>query len=195
MAIRSYIILFLLIQSVLAIPQFNTGTLALHFLEISFVLNVFLVNGNYNNGTTCPPATRKHVACPILCVKDQNECPTNYGPSACRTGTTLCIDGSCQSVCTGQQTSNNKCGSCPARPGVSLKSCFTGTPLYVDIPNYKPENATAQLYEVCSNAMGSSAVVRSTWNDETSPFWNVCSAPKGINFPIKGTAHLFSCEL
>lgn len=124
------------------------------------------------------------MSCPTLCVRDQLECPTNYGQSACATGLTLCSDGSCQPLCTSQQDANNKCGSCPGRPNLSLKSCYAN-PLYVDIPNYKPDNATMQLYEACSTAVGFTNPLYSTWAEDITPIWNVCGAPKGINFPTQ----------
>lgn len=97
----------------------------------------------------------------------------------------MCSDGSCQTTCTLTQDTNNKCASCPSNPGVSLKACRS-TPLYVDIPNYQPKNATMQLYEACSNNMKTS--VYSTWKDvqTNSLVWNICDAPKGMTFPING---------
>lgn len=97
----------------------------------------------------------------------------------------MCSDGSCQSICTKSQDANNKCSSCPSNLGISLKSCMV-TPVYVDIPNYQPKNATMQLYETCSTSM--KTTVYSTWTDiqDNSLIWNVCNAPKGMTFPING---------
>lgn len=105
----------------------------------------------------------------------------------------MCSDGSCQITCTIAQDANNKCALCVSNPGISLKSCMS-TPLHVDIPNYKPNNATMQLYETCSNSMKTS--VYSTWADiqENSLIWNVCTAPKGMTFPINGMQKL-TCSM
>lgn len=122
----------------------------------------------------------------MLCVRDQaKECPAKYGPRACASSNlTLCSDGSCQPTCTSQQDNNNPCGSCPSQPGQALKSCYTSSSVVVDIPNYTPNNATAQLYQVCSNALGT-PLITSTWTNTITPLWNVCDAPEGMNFPIQ----------
>ncbi|GAA5816760.1 hypothetical protein MFLAVUS_010292 [Mucor flavus] len=136
------------------------------------------VNDRYYNGTVCPVATQHHVLCPTLCVKDQQQCPT-----PCPKTQLMCSDGSCQSSCTKMQDDNNKCGYCSSNSNVALKQCRS-TPLYVDIQNYKPDNATLQLYETCSNALETS--VYQTWDDvqQINMIWNVCNAPKGMTFPI-----------
>lgn len=118
----------------------------------------------------------------MLCVKDQQQCPT-----PCPENQLMCSDGSCQTVCTQTQDSANKCASCSSRPNLNLKQCQPA-PLYVDIPNYMPENATMQLYETCSIALKTSVYL--TWDDaqeENTMIWNVCNAPKGMTFPINGT--------
>lgn len=134
--------------------------------------------------------------CPLLCVQDQLDCPTSLGPNACANGLNLCSDGSCQHQCTSNQDANNKCSSCPSKPGVYLKSCLTTSSIYVDIPNYKPDNATMQLYETCSSKImlgnSNTTFLYSTWTDikengfKNTLIWNVCDAPKGMTFPIKG---------
>lgn len=142
---------------------------------------MYKVNDLYYNGTICPVATQHHVLCPTLCVKDQQLCPT-----PCPETQLMCSDGSCQSSCTKTQDDNNKCGYCSSNSNAALKQCRS-TPLYVDIQNYKPDNATLQLYETCSNALKTS--VYQTWDDiqQTNMIWNVCNAPKGMTFPINGT--------
>jgi hypothetical protein len=179
--------------------QVNRIYISLAFI-ITFISKTFdeiiiiIVNSHYHNGTICPAVTQNHALCPIVCVQDQLDCPIALGPKACANGLSLCSDGSCQSSCTSNEDSNNKCSSCPSKPGISLKSCLTTSSIYVDIPNYKPDNATMQLYESCTTKMmGNNAnFMYSTWKDvkendyKNTLIWNVCGAPSGMTFPIKG---------
>lgn len=155
---------------------------------------IHIVNGHFNNGTTCPAVTRPNVLCPVLCVTDQKLCPTQFGPDSCPNGLSLCSDGSCRDNCS--NAASSIC-SCPSQPGVVLKACKSNA-FYVDIPNYDPKNLTIQQYEACSAGMEISTIVENTWAslssnqvDSMALIWNVCDAPQGMNFPIRGINRVF----
>lgn len=144
------------------------------------------MNGQFNNGTTCPLVTRSNMLCPVLCVTDHQLCPPEFGPNACSLGTTLCPDGSCSITC----SSFSPC-SCPSRLGKNLKACKS-TSFYVDIPNYDPQQVSVQQYHACSSAMVGTHIVMDTWaslKDGDAMIWNVCDAPKGVIFPIQCETH------
>ncbi|KAG0824428.1 hypothetical protein G6F16_010899 [Rhizopus arrhizus] len=135
------------------------------------------------------PVTQHNVACPVLCVSDQWLCPESIGPNSCPPGQSLCPDGTCAALCS---PSRNPC-SCPSNPSLnSLKSCNRMLIIKTDIPDYHPENATAQTYEACSRTLNMNHTLSATWAGTTQQaqneiIWNVCSAPVGMSFPTQGT--------
>lgn len=55
-----------------------------------------------------------------------------------------------------------------------------------------------QQYEACSAGMEISTTVKNTWAslsshrvDSGDLIWNVCDAPQGMNFPIRGIDRMF----
>ncbi|KAG0829246.1 hypothetical protein G6F19_007837 [Rhizopus arrhizus] len=135
------------------------------------------------------PVTQHNVACPVLCVSDQWLCPESIGPNSCPPGQSLCPDGTCAALCS---PSRNPC-SCPSNPSLnSLKSCNRMLIIKTDIPDYHPENATAQTYEACSRTLNMNHTLSATWAGTTQQaqneiIWNVCSAPVGMSFPTQAT--------
>ncbi|KAI7860460.1 hypothetical protein BDC45DRAFT_474316 [Circinella umbellata] len=131
------------------------------------------VNGYQRNGQPCPLPTYNAYQCSKLCVRDIQNCPTQYRPS-CASGLTYCVDGSCQTECSQNLVSACSCPGAPAIQG-HLYPCHGGET--VDIPNFNASNMEAQTMQACANKIGVPDTVPA-WNpNPSSIMWGECPTP------------------
>ncbi|KAJ2955419.1 hypothetical protein NQZ79_g8580 [Umbelopsis isabellina] len=128
------------------------------------------VNGNDLQGNACPLPTYNAYPCPVICVRNVDQCPQSVKPPTCPEGQTYCVDGQCHS------------GSCPSDL-LSFCACF-GAPdiqgeMYpcsqdqvVTIPNFNAANKTEQSLAACS---ANATITVGDWSaNATGPVWNTC---------------------
>ncbi|KAJ2818171.1 hypothetical protein FBU31_005971, partial [Coemansia sp. 'formosensis'] len=130
----------------------------------------------------CPLLDRAGLTCPVLCVRDFDDCPAEIRPASCSDGQQLCDDGSCHDSCSGIV---NPCLCGLSESGVAnvYKSC----PAYgstVSIRRYDPSIKQQQLEFACAQTWGivaSNATVDSgsgvaPWTSDATEtmLWNVC---------------------
>ncbi|KAI9303659.1 hypothetical protein BJ944DRAFT_241254, partial [Cunninghamella echinulata] len=146
-----------LLPLVIAIPKFNE-------------INKYQVDGQL-----CSLPTYYSYPCPVICVKNINDCPAQVRPS-CPTGETYCVDGSCRSSCPTDLTS--KC-ACTGQPSLGQLT-YPCSKTFVDLPNFVARNKTELSYDTCSTYLNIPNLPK--WNpnfNETNPtmMWGECPAP------------------
>lgn len=130
------------------------------------------MNGKDLDGNACPLPTYNAYPCPVICVRNVEQCPQNVRPSPCGPGESYCVDGNCYA------------GSCPSDLR-SFCACFGAPdiagPMYpcsqdqtVSIPHFDAHNKTAQSLEACQLNAGIS--IGSWAADAQTPVWNTCPA-------------------
>ncbi|CAO3638867.1 unnamed protein product [Cunninghamella echinulata] len=133
------------------------------------------VNKYQVDGQLCSLPTYHSYPCPVICVKNINDCPAQVRPS-CPEGQTYCVDGSCQSSCPTDLTSGCACTGQPSLGQLT----YPCTKTFVDIPNFVAENKVKLSYATCSASLNIPNLPE--WNpnfNETNPtmMWGECPAP------------------
>ncbi|KAI8975450.1 hypothetical protein BDF20DRAFT_914379 [Mycotypha africana] len=147
------------------------------------------VNGFDVHGNQCPLPTYNSYPCPVLCVRNINDCPEKVRPS-CPAGQTYCIDGTCRSSCPPDLKS--AC-SCPGAPDLQVPMYQCADTARPNIQSFNSKNKDEQTHSECANYLGLSKV--SSWSSNPqSIMWGECPAPDygPLNFhePIFVTAYV-----
>lgn len=108
-----------------------------------------------------------NVACPLLCVVNQNLCPSSLAPT-CSPGLQFCGDGTCQSSCDGIVNAC-QCGD----DTIKYYPCAAGQ--LVNITHFDPVNQVIQIQNTCAASGNFSSLAVGTWgtSDATS-VWLSC---------------------
>lgn len=129
--------------------------------------NPFLANDYDRYGKVCPLFAHFDVACPILCVTDQNMCPTSLA-ATCPTGLSFCLDGTCKESCDAIANAC-QCGD----ETIKYLPCAAGQ--LVNITHFDPVNQVAQTQSECaSNANIDNTAIGFWGNFNTSSLWLSC---------------------
>jgi hypothetical protein len=129
-----------------------------------------LVNGNDLQGNACPLPTYNAYPCPVICVRNVDQCPQTLKPAACPEGQSYCVDGQCHSGgCPSDLLSFCACYGAPAIEG-DMYPCSQDQ--VVTIPNFNAANKTAQSLEACQ---ANATLSVGDWAaNATAPVWNTC---------------------
>jgi hypothetical protein len=130
-------------------------------------LFVLLANSYDKSGKQCPLFEHDNVACPMLCVTNQNLCPTALA-ATCPTGMSFCGDGTCQTSC--ENIANAcQCGDTT----VNYFPCAAGQ--LVNITHFDPVNQVVQIQNTCAAGANINSTVIGAWGDfNSSSLWLSC---------------------
>ncbi|KAI8584672.1 hypothetical protein K450DRAFT_217430, partial [Umbelopsis ramanniana AG] len=163
------VVLGLLTANVHATPKWNT------------------VNGNDLDGNACPLPTYNAYPCPVICVRNIQQCPQKWQPSPCASGETYCVDGQCHSGgCPSDLRSYCACFGAPDIQGDMYPCAMDQT---VTIPQFDANNKTAQSLAACQSDAGISV---GDWApDAQGAMWNTCPAEYVADGPPDFTSPFF----
>ncbi|CAO3615556.1 unnamed protein product [Mucor hiemalis] len=116
------------------------------------------VNGWDLNGNKCPLPTYNAYPCPVICVRDVNQCPEKARPS-CPAGQTWCVDAKCRESCPTDLTSSCSCPGAPSLEGGLVYPCAE---VHVNVENFDAANKLSQTEAVCAQHVGLSDIEQ--WN-------------------------------
>ncbi|KAJ1895725.1 hypothetical protein LPJ81_004899, partial [Coemansia sp. IMI 209127] len=128
-------------------------------------------------GNACPLLARTGLSCPLLCVRDFDDCPDALKPpAACSTGKQLCDDGSCQTSC-GSVDNPCACGA------TDIETAYKACPAYaqtVTVQQYNPETKDQQLEATCAAAWSVNTTAVGAWAADATDtmIWGVCPTPQ-----------------
>lgn len=119
-------------------------------------------------GNKCPLFAHDNVACPMLCVTNQNLCPPSLA-ATCPPGLSFCGDGTCAESCADIPNAC-QCGD----ESVKYFPCAAGQ--LVNITHFDPENQVTQIQNTCAaKANIQNAAAIGAWGDfNTSSLWLSC---------------------
>lgn len=130
-------------------------------------LTLFVANDYDRYGKQCPLFAHDNVACPMICVTNQNLCPTALA-ATCPEGLTFCGDGTCQQSCA-DIANACQCGD----DTVQYFPCAAGQ--LVNITHFDPVNQVAQIQNTCAASANISGASIGAWGDfNTSSLWLSC---------------------
>lgn len=125
------------------------------------------------DGSVCPLPTYNAYPCPVLCVRNVNQCPEKVRPS-CPAGQTYCVDGSCRDSCPTNLASKCSCPGAPDLQGGAIYQCLDNA--RPNVENFDSSNKVAQTNQACANYLGLSNA--SAWNaNPDSIMWGLCPTP------------------
>ncbi|KAJ1673591.1 hypothetical protein EV182_004935, partial [Spiromyces aspiralis] len=104
------------------------------------------------HGNKCPLLPRSGTACPVLCTKSFDDCPSDIRPSDCPTDKQLCEDGTCQDSCA-NVVNPCLCGFSPEE----LVTPYVACPKYsgmVTVPAFDPGIKQQQTELACGKQFG-----------------------------------------
>ncbi|KAJ2772562.1 hypothetical protein IWQ56_001326, partial [Coemansia nantahalensis] len=125
------------------------------------------------SGHTCPLVDRSGLACPILCVRDQRDCPAALAAPECAAGEQLCADGGCHASCA-DVANPCLCGRDPAD-----MAAYAACPAYgptVAVVEFDPAIKQRQIEEACLRAWGMGNASVPAWDAASAdgPMWGEC---------------------
>ncbi|KAL0142124.1 hypothetical protein V8B55DRAFT_1495122 [Mucor lusitanicus] len=139
----------------------------------TFVVSVtaiplFEIPNDYDRyGKQCPLFAHDNVACPMICVTNQNLCPAALA-ATCPTGLTFCGDGTCKASCA-DIANACQCGD----ETVQYFPCAAGQ--LVNISHFDPINQVVQIQNTCAASANISGANIGAWGDfNTSSLWLSC---------------------
>ncbi|KAJ1782530.1 hypothetical protein LPJ67_005061, partial [Coemansia sp. RSA 1938] len=125
---------------------------------------------------------RSGLMCPVLCVRDFNNCPDLIQPSECPAGEQLCDDGACYDSCDDVENPC-LCGMSASDFDVLYKAC----PSYstsVTVKQYNPSTKQEQIEFACAQTWGlvsrnatfgsDTSVALWATNETATTMWNEC---------------------
>ncbi|KAJ1900849.1 hypothetical protein LPJ66_001203 [Kickxella alabastrina] len=146
------------------------------------------------NGNVCQLLDRQGLECPLLCVRDFNDCPSSLKAPTCTSNEQFCDDGKCHASC---DSIINPCLCSLADADVT--AVYKACPAYentVTVRNYDPSIKTEQIMFVCAQAwdlVPSNSTVDDgsgieSWSPEASSerrMWNDCPTPQEPKLSFK----------
>lgn len=125
--------------------------------------------------------------CPIICVRNIQQCPQKWQPAPCGPGESYCVDGQCHSGgCPSDLRSYCACFGAPDIQGDMYPCAMNQT---VTIPNFNATNKATQSLQACQSDAGISV---GDWApDAQGAIWNTCPAEYIADGPPNFTSPFF----
>lgn len=163
----------------------STAIECICYLKLTILFQI--VNGNDLDGNACPLPTYNAYPCPVICVRNVQQCPQKWQPAPCGPGETYCVDGQCHSGgCPSDLRSYCACFGAPDIQGDMYPCAMNQT---VTIPNFNATNKAVQTLQACQSDAGISV---GDWApDAQGAIWNTCPAEYIADGPPNFTSPFF----